>query len=417
MGKTVPPLTTVSDPSLGPSAKMLQEKVLTWVSRCRREGTENPSYILSAIAPEPTVMSLCFAVLIMELLSALPESEDRMRIIARLTSLQEEETGFFLDPCLKPDDIESTSPGLEYLVHQTTYFTLNALDALDARPRHSLHFVEPYLQPGFFERWLCKLDWSNPWRESNRVMFIATVLYVKHYWENNPKALTALHTMLDWLDEHQDPETGLWGTREGSPLLHAVAGAYHLLPFYFCLNRPIRFYEKVLESALSLQQPDGLFHPLGGGDACLDVDAVGLLVWCSLVTPNQASRVQVALERAFRGILANQSEEGGFCRARLRPWPAKTWRRRIAEAFGLDRLLRKPYRLYPQVMNYEGWKKMPFDIRQPDLWSTWFRSYGLAAISARFPGKFLDGIPWRFRRLPGLGWYDEAAILGAYKGL
>ncbi|MGC8960617.1 MAG: hypothetical protein ACP5OO_12725 [Chloroflexia bacterium] len=398
----------------GVSAEVFRESVLAWVACRRQSGTESPAYALSAIAPQPTLMSLCFAVLTAELFGALPEAAERVRTVQVLTSAQDAESGLFVDPCLTVDDLEPTSPGIDYLLHQTTYFALNALDALSARPSYSLRFADPYLQPAFLEGWLRKLDWSNPWKECNRAMFIATALYTRYCWWNDPDALAALHGLLDWLDQHQDPDTGLWGTREGASLLHAMAGAYHLLPFYFALRRPIYLCEKILASTLSLQRPDGLFHPQGGGDACLDVDAVGILAWCSLTTPNRAAQVQMALGRAFQGILANWSEEGGFCRARLRSWPAKSWRRRIAEMFGLDRILRKPYRRHPQVMYYEGWRKMPFDIRQPDLWSTWFRSYGLAVVSTRLPGTFLDGVPWRFRRLPGLGWYDEAAIMDTY---
>lgn len=410
-------MTIIPDPHRVPAGEVLRQRVLAWVSCCRQGATEGPAYTLSTIAPEPTLMSLCFALLTRELFDALPGAEERERTVQVLTSTQDAESGFFLDPCFRPDDLDSTSPGRDYVVHQTTYFALNPLDALHAKPPHALRFADPYFQPAFLEKWLCRLDWSNPWRESNRVMFIATALYARYSWWNDFGALSALHSLLDWLDKHQDPATGLWGTREGAPLLHAMAGAYHLLPFYFALHRPVHFCERILDSTLSLQQIDGLFHPLGGGDACLDVDAVGILAWCSLVVPSKAPQIQIALERAFRGILANQSEEGGFCRARLRPWPAKSWRRRIAEALGLDRMLRRLYRPYPQVMNYEGWKKMPFDIRQPDLWSTWFRSYGLAVISTRLAGRFVEGISWRFRRLPGLGWYDEAAILDTYQGI
>jgi len=360
-------------------------------------------------------MSLCFAVLIKELYDALPNATERAEYGGALQSLQSPETGLFMDPALNPDDLEPASPGTQYLVHQTTYFALNALDALGFRPLYPLRFAESYLQPMVLEDWLQNLDWANPWRESNRIMFIATALYTMWQWENEASALAVLHRLLDWLDAHQDSETGLWGVAEGASPLYAMAGAYHLLPFYFSLGRPARFCDKMVENVLSLQQSDGLFHPQGGGDSCLDVDAVGVLVWCSLAVPAEADRIRVALERTFEGLLANQSDEGGFCRARLRPHPPKTWKRRVAEFFGLDRLLHQPYRPCPQIMTYEGWKKMPFDIRQPDLWSTWFRSYGLAMISARFPGRFLDAIPWRFRRLPGLGWYDPGAIRRAYE--
>ncbi len=388
----------------------LRERVLDWMRQCQRGNPEGTGYAISAIAPDPTIMSLCFAVLITELYDALPGGDQRDQWCHTLISVQDPETGLFIDPLLHPGDLRAGNPGRGYLVHQTTYFALNALDALDARPVYPLRYADPYCDPAFLKSWLEGLDWSNPWRESNWVMFIAASLYVKWQWEDNHAARVALGFLLDWLDAHQDPETGFWGTRQGASLLHAMAGGYHFLPFYFCLGRPIHHPERMIESTLSLQQPDGLFHPQGGGDACLDVDAVGILVQCSLVTPHHGAAVQTALERTFHGLLSNRSEDGGFCRARLRPLPPKSWKRRVGETFGLDRLLRKPYRPPCQIMYYEGWTKMPFDVRQSDLWSTWFRSFGLGVIGTVCADTLFANVNWQFRRIPGVGWHDVGLI-------
>ncbi len=389
----------------------LKDKVLHWVQECRRGRPEDVGYAISAGAPDPTIMSLCFAVLIAELYDGIPDDHLQERWRQALISVQDAETGLFIDPLLFPDDLKFESPGMDYLIHQTTYFALNALDALAARPLHPLRFADPYCDPAYLEEWLEGLDWSNPWRESNWVMFIAASLYVKWQWEDSHAAWAALHRLLDWLDTHQDPETGFWGVGQGASLLHAMAGAYHFLPFYFCLGRSPHYPERMIESTLSLQQPDGLFNPEGGGDACLDGDAIGILALCSLITSHKTAQVESALEHAFYGVFDNQSEEGGFCRARLRPLPRKTWKRRMAETLGLDRLLHRPYQVPRQIEKYEGWNRMSYDIRQPDLWSTWFRSHSLALISARFPRRIIDGIEWRFRRLPSLGWFDRDTIM------
>jgi hypothetical protein len=329
-----------------------------------------------------------------------------------LVAAQNPQTGLFVDPLFSRDDLEPTSPGEDYLVHQTTYFALNALDALGWRPRCSLHFARPFCDMTYLERWLEGLDWSDPWKESNWVMFVAAALYIVWQWEGDGSALRALHHLLDWLDAHQDPETGFWGIQEGASLLDAMAGAYHFLPFYFCLDRPIHFPEPMIDSTLSLQQPDGLFHPDGGGDTCLDVDAVDILVKCSLVTSHLGDEVQAALGRAYYGILSNRCPDGGFCRARHRPRPPRSWKRRLGEALGLDGLLGRPYVPPEEVWNYSGWQRMPFDIRRSDLWSTWFRSYGLGVIGARYPGEFPHEVEWRFRQIPGLGWHDVTQMVG-----
>ena len=242
-------------------------------------------------------------------------------------------------------------------------------------------------------------------------MFVATALYLLWQWERKADALNALHRLLDWLDAHQHPETGFWGIQEGASLLSGMAGAYHFLPYHFCLGRPFRFPEAMIKSTLSLQQPDGLFHPQGGGDTCLDVDAIDILVKCSRVTPHLADEVETSLKRACRSLLNNQAPDGGFCRARHRPLPPKSRKRRLAEPLGLDRLLGKPYAPPRELWHWAGWKKMPFDIRQSDLWSAWFRSFGVAVISARHPGIFSTDTNWVFRKIPALGWHNTAKIM------
>ncbi len=390
--------------------QILRDQVLNWTQQCRRTGPQGPTYVMGAAASTPTVMALCFAVLTLELYDLLPDahSEEWQYL---LLSLQDPKTGLFIDPLLSANDLTPTSPGVDYLHYQTTYFALNALDALGYEPKYPLHFVERFYDPSYMQMWLEEqLDWSNPWRESNWIMFVATALYAAWQRTDDHTAQQSLHHLLDWLDSRQDPQTGFWGLKEGASVLNAMAGAYHFLPYYFCLGRPLHCLEQMIDSTLSLQQPDGLFHPDIGGDACLDVDAADILAKCSLLTPHRADEVQLALTRVFEGLMSNQDDAGGFCRARHRPLPPKSRKRRLAEAFGLDRLLRKPYLPPVQIWHYSGWKKMPYDIRQGDLWSTWFRSYGLAVISARYPGQFFTGVPWQFRPLPALGWHDETRI-------
>jgi hypothetical protein len=53
---------------------------------------------------------------------------------------------------------------------------------------------------------------------------------------------------------------------------------------------------------------------------------------------------------------------------------------------------------------------MPYDVRQSDLFSTWFRSFGIALIATQYSDKFALNIPWRFRGAPALGWHDAAKI-------
>jgi hypothetical protein len=381
----------------------IRKQVGDWLRTC--QSRDDSSFVMSHEATEPTLMASSFAVLILELFDLLPDERSE-EWISLFQSAQNPDTGLFIDPWLRAADLDRGSPGFDYLVYQTTYFAVAALDALRQRPYYSFKFALDLVPGNEVDKWLEGLDWSQPWAASNWVMFVATALYAEWRWYGKQTVLDALYSVLSWLDAHQDPETGFWGVTKGVPLSHAMAATYHFLPYYFCLGRELGHVDQMIESTLQLQTKDGLFHPDGGGDTCLDVDAVDILVKCSLLTSYRADDVEAALDRACSGLLANQSEDGGFCRALHRPLPPKSWRRRIGEALGLDRLLGRQYVVPRTIWNYSGWRAMPFDIREGDLWSTWFRPFGLAVISARYPEKCSGDNRWIFRSLPALGWHD-----------
>jgi hypothetical protein len=367
-------------------------------------------FLFSESATQPTVMSIAMGVLLAEFLDSIPASLNETWK-TKLLENQDQATGLFNEPLLLNADLVQDDLDETYVRYQTTYFCLNALDALNAVPDYPLTFLTPYFDRDYLSAWLDGLDWSQPWRESNWVMFIAGGLYAEWIWNESELAYESLDLLLDWLDIAKDPETGFWGTDKGATLRDAMAGAYHFLPFYFCLGRPFQYIERMIDNTLRLQASDGLFHPDGGGDACLDVDAVDILVKCTLLTDYRRTDVNSALERAYRGLLENQSRDGGFCRARNRPYPGKSLKRRFGEIFGLDTLLRKPYVPYEEIHHYSGWKLMSYDIRQSDIWSTWFRSYGLLAIRSLEQPVPLFMINVRFRRFPALGWHDVGKVL------
>ena len=106
----------------------LREQVITSILHSKVEQVSDPGYKLSPVASEPTIMSLCFAVLAAELFNSLP-GEEVEKWERALTGVQDSQTGLFIDPFLSSEDLDPTGPGEEYSVYQTTYFVLNALMA------------------------------------------------------------------------------------------------------------------------------------------------------------------------------------------------------------------------------------------------------------------------------------------------
>lgn len=368
---------------------------------------------ISASSPTYTLLASCFAVLARELFDDLASVSpaqgcDWARFIAEY---QSHESGLFLDPLLKPDDLPQSGHNWQYVTWQSTFFGLAALDALGAQAPHPLTFLETFLDSNNIEHWLASRDWTNPWLESNNIMFLVSCLVQEWERTGHTQYQAATHTIFDWLDDHQNPETGYWDLNQGASLLNAMAGAFHFCFLYFYLGRPVNYAERIIDSTLALQQCDGLFDPRGGGSACLDLDAIDLLVKLSMLTEYRAEDIKTALAYAFEAILRNQNPDGGFCEAKRPPLWQKSLKRRAAELVSLDRLLNRPWRGQPvKYVSYSGWDKMRYRVDESDLWSTWFRPLALALISTRYPGKFIDDMNWQFRRTPTLGWHDTKKL-------
>jgi hypothetical protein len=384
--------------------------VLHWIEEVRIKDKTYGEYRLSAPG-QATLMTSCFVALARELVDDLSSLSEQQQAewISYIRSHQQPESGLFLDPLLKPEDLTHPGNDWTYLTMQLTYFSLSALDTLGSRTVYPLRFAEKYKNIKFLRNWLEGRNWAAPWVESNNIMFVFYFLVRMYQDTKDEKILETLYAGLDWLDKRQDPETGFWETNNGVDLLNAMAGAFHFYSFYFDLEREVKYIDRTIDSTLSLQHKDGLFHPWGGGGACHDLDAVDVLVKFSLLTDYRQSDVKAALTRAFEGILRNQNEDGGFCEAKNRTRP-KSIKRRIGEIVGLDRLLNK--RVAPSdITKYSGWNQMTYKIVESDTWSAWFRPLALALISSRYPGEFISNMNWKFRRFPGLGWHESSKIL------
>ena len=120
--------------------------------------------------------------------------------------------------------------------------------------------------------WLeSKKDEPNPWGWGARA---------GHHLRLHQNLLTeqgkedgVLNFVHKWLDEHQNPQTGLWGPPD-TPLHDAVAGYYKIvrnmyLPFGWTLHH----IERAIDSALRLQDSSGSFGP----GPCENFDALYLL--------------------------------------------------------------------------------------------------------------------------------------------
>ena len=329
---------------------------------------------------EETLIATSCAVLILEgidRLQAVPPAL-REQWIAYLQECQRADDGLFVDPLLERFPIAGNDHDLEYLLDQTTYFALQALDALGSAPRYPIRVLERWPTPGAFVGWLEGLDWSNAWLQSNRVMFALSFLVYAVEHAHERAAAQIFHAALDWLDAAQDQETGTWGRKAGSSLLNSMAATYHFLPFYEYVQRPIQRLNNLIDATLSLQQADGLFGAGPGGGACEDLDAIGVLAVAARYSRHRADDMQRAVLRAFWGLWNAQNDDGGF-----------------GYSMGAA----------DRVYRFSSWAAMEGRLRASDVWATWSRLVAIGTIRRWFPDDTPALPPWRFRRLPGLGYH------------
>lgn len=367
-----------------------------------------------ASAPVPTLLASCFSVMTREMYGALKSlpAATRQDWADYINAMQSADSGLFVDPIFSKEDLSGKVHGVDYLLWQFTFFSAAALHSLGAKPKRPFCFLEDFfIKNPSIEDWLAGLNWADPWLVSNEIMFLASFLIQETERDQNERYREIIRRIFDWLDENQSSETGFWDLGQGASPHYTMAGAFHFYFLYFYLDRPVNFIEKIIDSTLAVQHPDGLYGPAGGGGACLDLDAVDILVKFSLLTDYRAGDVKSSLKRSFEALMKNQNSDGGFCEAKRPPLWKKSRKRKLMELFGVDRLLNRPWQGRPvEYQNYSGWTRMRQRIDESDLWSAWFRPLALGLISVRYPGEFIDDILWQFPTSPMLGWHDQEKL-------
>jgi hypothetical protein len=365
-------------------------------------------------SPDTIFLASCYGVLALRLFNELDNltSKQKEEWIHYLKSHQSQKNGLFLDPLLSKEELPENGHNWEYATWKFTFFGLGALETFNQQPVYPLSFLEQFLNENDISTWLEGLHWRNPWLESNRVMYLASFLIREWERTGDSSYKTKVDAILDWLDRYQSPETGFWGEDQNRDLFNAMAGAFHFYFFYFYIGRPVNYINQIIDKTLTLQQPDGLYDPRGGGGACLDLDAVDILVKLSYLTDYRKDEIKSSLNRSFQAILNNQNPDGGFCECK-RPLPViRSRKRRFLESVGLDWLIKsKPVERAVEYKRQIKWEKLRYNVEESNLWASWFRPLALALISKRYPGEYIDDIDWKFGKGPFIGWHDEEKLM------
>ena len=148
---------------------------------------------------------------------------------------------------------------------------IGALGLLGGRQLRPVRFYESFDGPDEVGPWLDSLDWSRPWRGAHRVwggpFCYSLSRRCDPAWRDAAFA---------WLDAELDSSSGWWRRGVFPQEAHAsLGGAAHIWPFYQQHGRRFPYPERVIDSILRMQKPDGCWLEYG---SYLELDALYGLV-------------------------------------------------------------------------------------------------------------------------------------------
>jgi len=282
----------------------------------------------------------------------------------------QEDDGLFRDPAVANEiaEIEDWWGWRHMTLHVA--MALTALGTIIPRP---FVFLESFFDPDYLVSWLATRDWDRrPDFVSNEVQNIGALLQYCRDFHNDARAGRVVDCLLDWLESAQNPETGLWGGSCDSPplLSRGVQTGYHLWLLFFYDARPVKYEQRIVDNVLKTQNKLGGFGVSLNSNACEDIDSIDPLVRILAISAYRCEEVQSALRRAFKWVLANANEDGGFVFSRNEPF------------------------VY-------GHEHMASSENESAMFPTWFRTLSLAYLSQAvdIPGWPADG--WQWIRCPG----------------
>ncbi len=266
----------------------------------------------------------------------------------------------------KPDRAETW----RYIDFHVTNYTLGAIAALDPDRRPELAFAKPLLDPKELGFWLSQRDLRDPWQEGNNIVNLGSFwLLMAQHGDAALKArvAAAFEQLFAWHDRLQEPSTGFWGVGQLSDplkLLHAFAGSMHNFHLWYATGRPLPYQDRAIDYCLTL--------PPAIDSACIDVDAVDVLVHGHALLDYRRPDIERWCLSMLEALLDFQNDDGGFAD--------------VSEG----------------VRRQDGWVggyEEPQGLSNG--FATWFRWIVIAMIADLvWPGRW----PWRFRRMAGIGY-------------
>lgn len=352
-------------------ATEIKKRTLTYIENMRIKDSTYGIYKYSKNQTKPVLYASLYAVLTRHLYRDLNELSKKQikEWIDYIQSFQDDD-GLFKDPNIANKyAAESDWWGWRHL----TLHTIMALTALKTSPAKKFKIIDKFENKNFVINWLESQDWViNPANTSNKVQNYFTFLQYARDFQGVNWAEKSLELAYEWLNEHQDKITGLWGKRFHTRkyMSQGVQTGYHIWLLYFYDKKEIKYKEKIIESCLLTQNELGGFGVSLNSSACEDIDSIDPLIRLSSETDYKKNDIYMALKKAIPWILINMNEDGGFVFRRLEPF------------------------VYGHIL-------MSSKKDESGMFPTWFRSLALAYIGKCLPETPLKKLNCQFIRCPG----------------
>ena len=131
--------------------------------------------------------------------------------------------------------------------------TIGALGVLGGRQKYSVKLYEAFSTIEKVGPWLEQINWAKQWGASH--LFWGGI----HCYSLSRACDPAwLDYVFQWLDDNLDEQTGWW--RKGTVYTdrhQPLGGSVHIMPIYQHHGRPFPYPERVIDSVLALQLPNG----------------------------------------------------------------------------------------------------------------------------------------------------------------
>jgi len=215
--------------------------------------------------------------------------KDKQNWAALIQSFQNEKTGWFGG--------NVTMHGKEHALA----YAVGALKLLGAKPAHPFSFRNKYETAENIERMFETTPWDAIWSGSHIASGIASA-----FINTGIADVNWLSSYFSWLNREADPATGFWmrknnGSRKNTATNNELGGAFHFYFIYTFTGQPLPFPEKIIDSTLPLQQPNGLYD--GNIPYCIDLDGVFALIHAYKQTHAYRRKdVEASLEKTLAAI-------------------------------------------------------------------------------------------------------------------